>query len=168
MVIIRPLRCWNIRCMKFITKVDRNRVTGWKTCSTSSRSLACHFCPLLLCLTLNFRISAYLRAQIITVGWESMATTNCHVTRLMAALQDKTLPNDSPSLSFQKKQKNKKTKKQKNKTLHLALLWLKDYHKRQRSQLVRFSDLQKLMQKIWTLSTSGNGRCLFVFQTKLH
>ena len=156
MVIIRPLRCWNIRCMKFITKVDRNRVTGWKTCSTSSRSLACHFCPLLLCLTLNFRISAYLRAQIITVGWESMATTNCHVTCLMAALQDKTLP-----------KKNKK-KQQKNETLHLALLWLKDYRKRQRSQLVQFSDLQKLMQKIWTLSTSGNGQCLFVFQTKLH
>ena len=42
------------------------------------------------------------------------------------------------------------------------------YHEEQQSRLIRVCGLQKLMQKIWTLFTSGNGQLLFRLRTKLH
>ena len=53
------------------------------------------------------------------------------MTRLMAALQDKTLSDGSPPLSFEK-------------ALYLALLQMMDYLEQQRSRLVRVCGLQKV------------------------
>ena len=61
--------------------------------------------------------------------------SSCHVTHLMAVLQDETLSDGSPSSSFEK-------------ALHPALLRLMDYRKQQRSRLVRDCGLQKLTQKL--------------------
>ena len=61
--------------------------------------------------------------------------SSCHVTRLMAALQDKTGLTVHHIRVFEK-------------ALYLALLRLMDYCERQRSRFVWVCDLQKLMQKL--------------------
>jgi hypothetical protein len=73
----------------------------------------------------------------------------------MAALQDKTLSNDSPSSNFRK-------------SAILGPAQLIDYRKQQRSLFAEISSLQKLTQKILTVFTTGNGRHLLAFRTKLH
>ena len=78
---------------------------------------------------------------------------SCHVTRLMAALQNKTLSDDYHLRIFEKE-------------LYLALLRLMDYCERQRSQFVWVSGLQKLMQKLALCLYLEMVDSLFAFPTK--
>ena len=63
--------------------------------------------------------------------------SSCHVTRLMTALQDKTMSDGSPPSTFRK-----------SAIATWALLWLMYYRQWQWSRLIRVCGLQKLTQKL--------------------